>query len=69
MKYVEEMELACIEKANENESRVRVLDLENDFKKVKINNINNNRNKKDYILLRVIWLDNLNKCKIKNIMS
>jgi hypothetical protein len=35
MKYVEEMELACIEKANENESRVRVLDLENDFKKVK----------------------------------
>ena len=69
MKYVEEMELACIEKANENESRVRVLDLENDFKKViKIIKINL-RNKKDFILLLVIWQDNLNKCKIKNTMN
>ena len=28
------MEAACIEKAKENESRVRVMDLENDHKKV-----------------------------------
>jgi hypothetical protein len=34
LKYVEEMEAACIEKAKENESRVRVMDLENDLKKV-----------------------------------
>ncbi len=34
MKYVEEMEAASIEKAKENESRIRVMDLENDHKKV-----------------------------------
>lgn len=34
IKYVEEMEAACIEKAKENESRVRVMDLENDHRKV-----------------------------------
>ena len=34
LKYVEEMETACVEKAKENESRVRVMDLENDLKKV-----------------------------------
>ena len=28
------METACVEKAKENESRVRVMDLENDLKKV-----------------------------------
>jgi hypothetical protein len=28
------MEAACIEKAKENESRVRVMDLDNDHKKV-----------------------------------
>ena len=34
MKFVEEMEKACLEKAKENESLIRVIDLENDFKKV-----------------------------------
>ena len=46
MKYVEEMEAASIEKAKENESKIRVMDLENDYKKVCLIC----RNKKDCIL-------------------
>jgi len=33
MKYLEETDVASMEKAKENESHIRVLDLENDLKR------------------------------------
>jgi len=36
MKYIEETDIASMEKAKENESQIRVIDLENDLKKVNV---------------------------------